>query len=374
MKDSVQRKEKPYSRMIRKLFARTLIMMAAAVLLVIVMRNMVQGKMGNLVTEYICRWRNVDWEYAKYIYNNSMRKYLIYIVIALILIIFLLLFRVYLIWFTRYFDEITWGVDRLVIGDGRKIKLSPDLDFMSEKLNSVQDELRYREMARREAEQRKDDLVVYLAHDIKTPLTSVIGYLNLMEENPDMPVQQRAKYTHITLDKAYRLEKLINEFFEITRYNANGVTLNKEKINLSYMMLQICDEAYPVLSEGGKTIELHIDDDLELYADPDKMARVLNNLIKNAAVYGDEGCVIDVYTRPVKDGGLEIRVENPGYIPPESLNSIFDKFFRLDSARQTSTGGAGLGLAIAQDIIRLHGGSIWATCENNRIAFVILMP
>lgn len=360
--------------MIRKLFARTLIMMAAAVLLVIVMRNMVQGKMGNLVTEYICRWRNVDWEYAKYIYNNSMRKYLIYIVIALILIIFLLLFRVYLIWFTRYFDEITWGVDRLVIGDGRKIKLSPDLDFMSEKLNSVQDELRYREMARREAEQRKDDLVVYLAHDIKTPLTSVIGYLNLMEENPDMPVQQRAKYTHITLEKAYRLEKLINEFFEITRYNANGVTLNKEKINLSYMMLQICDEAYPVLSEGGKTIELHIDDDLELYADPDKMARVLNNLIKNAAVYGDEGCVIDVYTRPVKDGGLEIRVENPGYIPPESLNSIFDKFFRLDSARQTSTGGAGLGLAIAQDIIRLHGGSIWATCENNRIAFVILMP
>ncbi|MDE7008273.1 MAG: sensor histidine kinase, partial [Lachnospiraceae bacterium] len=93
---------------------------------------------------------------------------------------------------------------------------------------------------------RKNDLITYLAHDLKTPLTSVIGYLDLLEEASDMPKEQQEKYIHITLEKALRLEKLINEFFEITRYNLQQIVLDKEPLDLSFMLMQLTDEFYPL--------------------------------------------------------------------------------------------------------------------------------
>ena len=119
----------------------------------------------------------------------------------------------------------------------------------------------------REAEQRKNDLVVYLAHDIRTPLTSVIGYLELLKEAPDLPLEQRAKYLSITLDKAYRLEQLINEFFEITRFNLQSIPLNRENIRLSYMLMQMAEEFYPILTPGGKSVRLDVPEDLILPGD-----------------------------------------------------------------------------------------------------------
>ncbi len=95
----------------------------------------------------------------------------------------------------------------------KEIYLPAELDFLEKKLNGVKNKLEKRAKDAQEAEQRKNDLVVYLAHDIKTPLTSIIGYLSLLDEAKDMPVEQKEKYVKITLDKSYRLEQLINEFF-----------------------------------------------------------------------------------------------------------------------------------------------------------------
>ncbi|UUZ95061.1 HAMP domain-containing histidine kinase [Paenibacillus sp. P25] len=217
-------------------------------------------------------------------------------------------------------------------------------------------------------------MVVYLAHDIRTPLTSIIGYLSLLDEAPDMPMEQRAKYTRITLDKAYRLEKQINEFFEITRYNLQQIKLEKETIDLYYMLVQMTDEFYPILSEKGNTAVLHADENLTVYGDPVKLARVFNNILKNAAAYSFPNTEIDIFAEETK-GYIKIVFQNQGNtIPPDKLAAIFEKFYRLDEARTAGTGGSGLGLSIAKEIVTLHGGTIVAQSKDNTVAFTVSLP
>nr|WP_243158165.1 ATP-binding protein [Aminipila terrae] len=344
-----------------------------AVISVAILRSAGRGYVGNIITSFISKITGADWEQSSYYYYEYIRFNIDTIMMITSIIFFIILFRFSLSWFTRYFDEIVEGVDKLAREEQNPIVMCPELGFMQEKLNQVKDELGKRENARMEAEKRKNDLVVYLAHDIKTPLTSVIGYLNLLEETLELPLSQKQKYVHITLEKAYRLEKLINEFFEITRYNLESIPLNKENIDLYYMFIQIADEAYPALIASDKKVEVHAAEDLTFYGDSDKLARVFNNIIKNAISYSKPGSTIDIYGE-VQNENVIIRIENPGIIPKEQLDLIFEKFYRLDSARSTSTGGAGLGLAIAKDIVKLHGGTIEADCENGKIIFKITFP
>mgnify|MGYP002511819524 CR=1 FL=1 len=231
----------------------------------------------------------------------------------------------------------------------------------------------------REEANRRNDLITYLAHDLKTPLTSVIGYLSLMDEAPDMPAPQRAKYVRITLDKALRLEKLINEFFEITRYNLQQIILEKETVNLSFLLEQMADEFYPLLSEHGNTILLEVKPapaggPVTLCGDGEKLARVFNNILKNAIAYSYPGTGIAVECSVSEDYAY-IVISNFGRtIPAHKLDTIFEKFFRLDDARATNTGGAGLGLAIAKEIVTLHGGVITAQSEDEVTSFRVELP
>lgn len=245
---------------------------------------------------------------------------------------------------------------------------------MEHRLNTIKDQLIKQKKAAQEAEQRKNDLVVYLAHDIRTPLTSVIGYLSLLDEAPEMPLKQRKKYTRITLDKAHRLEKQINEFFEITRYNLQQIKLEKEMIDLYYMLVQMTDEFYPILSKKGITAVLQADENLTVYGDPVKLARVFHNILKNAAAYSDPNTEI-VISAEEAEGIVKIVFQNQGKtIPSDKLATIFEKFYRLDEARTTLTGGSGLGLSIAKEIVNLHGGTITAQSEDNKVAFTVSLP
>jgi two-component system sensor histidine kinase VanS len=265
------------------------------------------------------------------------------------------------------------GIDTLIQGDDTQIELSAEMAFMEQRLNTLKQTLEKRELDAMLAEQRKNDLVVYLAHDIKTPLTSVIGYLSLLDEAPDMPTEQKAKYVHITLDKAYRLEQLIDEFFEITRYNLQTIALSKKNIDLYYMLVQMTDEFYPQLAAKGKRAVIHASEDLTVYGDPDKLARVFNNVLKNAAAYSPDNSSIDI-TATASDDRTSIVFSNAGSIPKDKLASIFDKFYRLDSARSSDTGGAGLGLAIAKELIISHGGCIFANSDGGRTSFTVELP
>ena len=290
--------------------------------------------------------------------------------ILLFSVLLLFLFR----WLTRYFKEINRGIDHLLAEDQKAITLSPEMYPFENKLNTVKQTLQERKEATVLAEQRKDDLVMYLAHDIRTPLTSVIGYLSLMAEESDMTADDREKNVQIALKKACHLQEMINEFFEITRYNAQQIKLSKKPIDLYYMLVQLTDELYPVLSLHGNTIRLNVDEEMILFADPDKLARVFSNILKNAASYGYPQTDIVISARETETQQI-ISFKNQGDdIPADQLSSLFDKFYRLDEARNSDMGGTGLGLAIAKEIMALHGGSVYAESENSAIAFTVMLP
>lgn len=222
--------------------------------------------------------------------------------------------------------------------------------------------------------QRKNDLITYLAHDLKTPLASVIGYLSLLNEAPDMPTEQKAKYSGIALEKAYRLEELINEFFDITRFNLQSIVLNKSPIKLAFMLQQLAEEFYPMLKPQGKRIVIQAADELSVVGDADKLARVFNNILKNALAYSYEKSIIDI-TVVQEEGKVHITFTNQGDpIPAQKLETIFEKFYRLDSARSTTTGGTGLGLAIAQEIMTAHNGTITVESNSEHTTFTVTLP
>lgn len=167
---------------------------------------------------------------------------------------------------------------------------------------------------------------------------------------------------------------MVNEFFEITRYNLQQIALNKETIDLYYMLVQLTDELSPVLAANGNTAVLRADENLSVYGDSDKLARVFNNVLKNAAAYSFPDTEI-IISAEEQDDKITITFQNSGKtIPKEKLSAIFEKFYRLDEARTSNTGGAGLGLAIAKEIINLHGGTITAHSEQETVTFVIFLP
>ncbi|NJE81125.1 HAMP domain-containing histidine kinase [Olsenella sp. SW781] len=231
---------------------------------------------------------------------------------------------------------------------------------------------------------RRSDLVTYLAHDLKTPLTSVIGYLSLLDEVPDMPEAQRVRYTGVALDKACRLERLVNEFFDITRYSLTNIELEFAPVDLAGLLVQLSDEFYPALAAHGNVARVTVEgsvrtvDDpgepLVLTADASRLARVFGNLLRNAIAYSDEGTPVEVGA-VAGEGSVVVTVSDTGAtIPSHKLRAIFDRFFRLDESRGTATGGAGLGLAIAREIVELHGGAISAASENGRTTFTVELP
>ena len=357
-------------KMTRKMLSLVLIAIGAVFLL----RELIRGRFGDAVVAFLTGVFRLDYSDALYIYEAIFRQNLDSIIAAAIILSLIVVFRFSLRWVREYFDEISAGCDALLDEKTELITLSPELGFLELKLNESKTILEKRERDAREAEQRKNDLVVYLAHDIRTPLTSVIGYLELLKEAPDLPIEQRAKYLSITLDKAYRLEQLINEFFEITRFNLQSIPLNRENIHLSYMLLQMAEEFYPILTPGGKSVRLDVPEDLSLYGDPDKLARVFNNILKNAAAYSYPDTVIEIRARQERNA-VRITFTNQGpQIPEAQLNAIFEKFYRLDSARSSSTGGAGLGLAIAKEIVTAHKGTISASSGPEGTVFTIELP
>ncbi len=370
----LRRKSDDYTQLQIKLYLRfVLIVISSFMVTLLLYKFLWYNQAGNLIVGVMMGLFGMDYEEARFFYIDTFRRNSDLIWFGTICLVSLLLFWLFFRWFVRFFNAINKGIDAL-LQENMQISLPQELMPIERKLHLVQQTLQTRERATREAEQRKNDMVMYLAHDIKTPLTSVIGYLSLLSEAPEMPAEQRAKYIGITLDKAQRLEQLIDEFFEITRYNFQQQQLTLETINLYYMLVQLTDEFYPLLQAHGNTIKLQAPTELTVYGDADKLARVFNNILKNAVAYSYPNTPICI-TAKIEEQNLEINFMNQGQtIRPQKLQSIFEKFFRLDSARASNTGGAGLGLAIAQEIVHLHGGEITASSADEITCFSVRLP
>lgn len=302
------------------------------------------------------------------------RGYFVFIIFGTTLIIVLSLLYKLLNKIFSYVFAVSESADKLFDKNVEYINLPPEMVEVEKKLNHFKTEAIKNERLARENEQKKDELIVYLAHDIKTPLTSMIGYLSLLSEIKDMPQEQRNRYIDIALDKSYRLEDLINELFDVARFNSEKIVLEKEEINLNLMLEQIADDFYPTLKEINKKINFTSDEKTILYADPDKLSRVFNNLIKNAVNYSKENTDIDISILN-KENQATVKITNKGkQIPKEKLDKIFEKFYRLDSLRTSKTGGSGLGLAIAKEIVELHGGRIYAESDMKETTFSVILP
>lgn len=271
-------------------------------------------------------------------------------------------------------------VDRLV--DHRDSWDNLDGDYLEVEgaINRVRERERQSAQALTDEARRKDDLVTYLAHDLKTPLASVVGYLSLLQEAPDLPAEQRVRFTGVALDKAHRLDALIEEFFDITRFDFHDIVLTRGYVDLGLMLAQVADEFYPILSDQRKDASIEVEPGLTVLVDGDKMARVFNNIMKNAIAYSYEGSTIRVSADREQDAAtgaacVRIRFENQGDpIPAPKLKVIFEKFYRLDAARATNRGGAGLGLAIAKEIVNAHGGAIECISTPEHTVFTITLP
>ncbi|MGI5960181.1 MAG: vancomycin resistance histidine kinase VanS [Massiliimalia sp.] len=274
----------------------------------------------------------------------------------------------------RFLNEAVSAFSKLVQPKETPIQLPEEMKSVQDELNLVRERALRSDMIAKEAEQRKNDLIVYLAHDLKTPLTSVIGYLTLLRDEREISEELRQKYLSISLDKAERLEELINEFFEITRFNLSDVALEYSTVNLTRMLEQLVFEFQPMFLEKGITCQLTIAPDLSITCDPDKMQRVFDNLLRNAVSYSFSNSQMKIMVTEQPEG-FHLTFSNEGKtIPPEKLSHIFDRFYRLDTARATHNGGAGLGLAIAREIVQMHGGTIAASSRDDTVVFEIFLP
>ena len=273
-----------------------------------------------------------------------------------------------------YIDEIGKATEELVNKDVEYIELPDELEEIQKRMNHLKRESEKNEKLAKENEEKKDELIVYLAHDIKTPLTSMIGYLSILDEIDDMPKKKQKNYISIALDKSYRLEDLINELFDVARFNSEKIVLEKKELNLNLMLEQIIDDFYPTLRELNKSIKLNYNEPISINGDSDKLSRVFNNLIKNTISYSKEESEIVINLKKDNNNAI-VEVINKGkQISKEKLSKIFEKFYRLDSARTSRTGGSGLGLAIAKDIVELHNGTIIAESNEEETTFRVTLP
>ncbi len=371
---AVRQNKQDYSKLKSKLLLQLCSTLMIAFLIAIFLHRLFwSSRCAEWIVSLFQSRLHISYPVAVHLYEQTIRSHADLLELIAIILLFFMLLRLTLNRFIRYFVLISQGIDALLT-EKDEIKMPPEMRSVEHKLNSVRQILKQHTMEAALSEQRKDDLVLYLAHDIRTPLTSVIGYLSLLEEAPDMPAGQRAKYLHITFDKALRLEKMVNEFFEITRCSLQKISLKEETIDLYYMLVQLTDELSSALSANGNITVLEADENLTIYGDPEKLARVFSNILKNAVAYSRRDTEIRIAASE-ESGAVTVTFQNRGdTIPPERLSAIFEKFFRLDEARASNTGGAGLGLAIAKEIVTAHGGTISALSENGITSFSVTLP
>ena len=320
--------------------------------------------------------RSILWYETNPLYQllNWIRDYYFFVLIAAILLGWVVISYFFIGRPVRNLELLLAGAEELAHPTDTPIRLPEGMESAEAQLNQVREQALRDARAARDAEQRKNDLVVYLAHDLKTPLTSVIGYLTLLRDEPQLSPEMRGRYTGVALEKAERLEDLINEFVDITRFSLTHLELEKRDIDLRRMLEQMCSEFGPVLAGRQMRCELDLPQELRIVCDPDKMARVMDNLLNNACHYAYPGST--VYVRAWEE---EKRVcmtfRNAGAtIPPEKLARMFEQFFRLDTSRGTRTGNAGLGLAIAREIVEAHGGTIAAQSAEEQVVFTVVLP
>lgn len=361
------------SILIQTIFITLLTVCVGALIVEFVIDGFMQGTLADMAVKVIQMFGVEETEaismYWKYFGHNKQ----LFIVMGFIFLFFIF-FYVAMTKMTKYLNQIEDGVENIITKSDNPILLIEELRPIEDKMNDIKMTLQQQIKTSENSERRKNEMVAFLAHDLKTPLTSIIAYLSALDGESTMSSEDREKYTRIALEKAVRLNDLIQEFFEITRYNLQNIELDADTLDISMMLEQLADELYPVLRECDLSCTVNAEERLMVSGDPDKLARVFDNLLRNAISYSYPHSNIIISAKEVEDM-IEISFQNKGNtIPRDKLDTIFEKFYRVDNSRSSKTGGAGLGLAIAKEITEIHQGNIMALSEDNTIQFIVTLP
>ena len=276
-----------------------------------------------------------------------------------------------------YIGRISDAVERISDGDlNTQVEVVGDDEFssMASNLNKMVEDIRRLMDKERESERTKNELITNVAHDLRTPLTSIIGYLELLSGPVVLSPEMQKKYIDIAYSKAKRLEKLIEDLFGFTKMNYGKLAMHVSKVDIVKLLGQLLEESYPNFANKGLSYELQSNVPAKIItADGNLLARLFDNLIGNAIKYGAEGKRILVKVMADTDT-VQVSVTNYGYvIPAEELPLIFDKFYRVEQSRSTHTGGTGLGLAIVKNIVDMHGGTITVKSDLNGTVFTVTL-
>ena len=348
-----------------KLFINLLGNLIVAIVISIIIYFILALFFENSLSDLVARL-NYDL-YSWIVYNRDIVLYA-YIGIVLAVIIYKFISK-----YVNSINEVYNSLDLILKENNETIKLPSEVNEFTEKLNDIKNDYITSKNNAKEAEQKKNDLIMYMAHDLKTPLTSIIGYLTLLNDEKNISKELQEKYIKIALDKSLRVEELTNQFFDITRYNLHSMPINKTELNITYLLKQLIDECYPMLEKNNLKCVLNAPDKVNYLGDGDKLARAFGNLLKNAISYSYKDTVIEINVTEELDK-LYITFRNKGAkIPDYKLEKIFEKFYRGDESRTSSTGGAGLGLAITKEIIELHNGKISVKNDDEYIEFDIIL-
>lgn len=272
--------------------------------------------------------------------------------------------------------EITSGLEEIAEGRlDRKIPLQTgELARVAESINHMADRLNRSIEEERLAERSKNDLITGVSHDLRTPLTSILGFLKAIEEDRYKDETELRYYVNIAYEKSLDLKKLIDQLFEYTRIR-NGLPLKLSELDLVGFICQLAEEFVPSLEQAGMVCRVTVDRmEVPILADGDLLVRAFENLMSNAIQYGSEGKYVDVQV-DAAEGWASVKFTNYGEeIPSSSLPFLFDRFYRVEGSRSKSTGGTGLGLAIAKSIVEVHEGQISVTSNPQRTVFETRFP
>ncbi|WP_458125805.1 sensor histidine kinase [Paenibacillus sp. Z3-2] len=278
----------------------------------------------------------------------------------------------------RVLDEITAGIQEVAKGELShriEVKTSDEFGVVAASINQMAEQLQLSLQEERSAVAAKNDLITGISHDLRTPLTSILGFLEYIEKDRYQDELEMRYYVSIAYEKSLTLRKLIDDLFEYTRVSGGSLPLSLQVLNLNSFLMQLAEEFAPMLEDAGMTYRIiGGQEPLWIQAAPGELVRAYENLFSNAIRYGSQGKLMEIGLA-LEGKEAVVRISNYGEpIPAQDLPHLFDRFYRVDKSRSRETGGTGLGLAIAKSMIELHRGSIVAYSENGRTDFVTRFP
>lgn len=316
--------------------------------------------------------------------NNNFNIFLVSVAVVSFVFFFMIYFLAFTKKITDYFNELNQGLLKVSKGDFDvvfKVRNEDELSNVANILNNTIDDIKTILSKERDEERNRKEFITSIAHDLRTPLTSIIGYLQLVMSKEESALLdedvaiKNGEYIKIAYDKALRLQSLIENLFSFAKTDSVGMKPHFTEIDLVKLVEQLVDECYPSIYDAGLSSELHKNaDSIPVMIDGELMARAIANLLTNGIKYGKDGKKLVVELEQKTDE-VKIRVINYGrLIPSKDLKRIFEKFYRVEESRSVETGGTGLGLAITQNIVELHEGSIDVRSDLDGTVFEITLP